>query len=247
MRRPTVGEAIVFGLAVLVALSALRFEPPNYALEPNYSDHLQHEYSSWAFLHIGFRIFSTPRDQWHVHSSHVHMLWPQLPTIYPPGLVLFFLPFGILSNEGILPDARVHMLMVMVLAAAGVLASGQLRRTLRQTYDSSLALVLAFLGTVLFVTWSMDGFIDPLASGLGLLGIYWSRQRARPCPRRTLARALAAVPSLVPVAFRARPRLAPPAADSPLAARTQLDPRWYPRRALRAPASSPTTSCSQTG
>jgi hypothetical protein len=178
VRRPTIGEAVVVGMAVLVGLSATRFAAPNYTLEPRYTDHLQHEYSSWAFLHMGFRIFDTPRDEWVVHAKHVHLLWGQLPTIYPPGLVLFFLPFGIASNEGVLPDPRVHMLMVVVLGAAGVLASAQLFRTVRQTYESSLALVLTFLGAVLFVTWGLNGFIDPLAAGLALLGIYWSRQTA---------------------------------------------------------------------
>ena len=175
MRKPTIGEAVAGVAALLVGLSVARFAGPNYTIESSYTDHLQHEYSSWAFLHIGFHIFDTPREDWDVHAQHVHLLWPQLPTVYPPGLVLFFLPFGIVSNEGLLPDARVHMLMVMVLGAAAVLASAQLLRTIRQTYDSPLALVLAFLGAVLFVTWGLNGFIDPLAAGLALLGIYWSR------------------------------------------------------------------------
>jgi hypothetical protein len=178
VRKPTVGEAVTLGVAVLVGLSVARFAAPNYTIESSYSDHLQHEYSSWAFLHIGFRIFDTPREDWVVHAKHVHLLWPQLPTIYPPGLVLFFVPFGVVSNESVLPDPRVHMLMVMILGAAAVLAAGQLSRTLRQTYEPSLAVVLTFLGAVLFVTWGLNGFIDPLASGLALLGIYWARQAA---------------------------------------------------------------------
>src|SRR5207237_1183122 len=86
----TRGEAVVAGAAVLVGLSAARFAAPNYTLEPSYTDHLLHEYSSWAFLHIGFRIFDTPLGQWHVHAKHVHVLWPRLPTLYPPaaGLAL---------------------------------------------------------------------------------------------------------------------------------------------------------------
>jgi hypothetical protein len=163
-------------VALLVALSVVRFRSPTYALEPFYTDHMQHEYSAWAFLHIGFRVFSTPMEDWHLHARHVHLLWQQLPTIYPPGLVLFFLPFGVASDGGLLPDARVHMLMVMVLGAAAVLASLQLLRTLRLLYEPTLAQVLAVLGTILFVTWGLDGFIDPLAAGLALLGIWWAER-----------------------------------------------------------------------
>jgi hypothetical protein len=39
------GRDAIFGLAVLVALSALSSEPPNYALEPNESDQFNGEYS----------------------------------------------------------------------------------------------------------------------------------------------------------------------------------------------------------
>ncbi len=165
-----------WALAVAIALSTIRFAGPNHTLEPIYTDHLQHEYSAWAFLHIGFRIFDTPSGHWVLHARHVHLFWSQLPTIYPPGLVLFFMPFGIASNEGILADGRVTELMVMVLGAAAVLASFQLHRTLRATYEPALAAILTFLGTILFVTWGLDGFIDPLAAGLALAGIYWSRQ-----------------------------------------------------------------------
>lgn len=171
------GEAVAVGMAALVGLSAMRFAAPNYTLESSYTDHLQHEYSSWAFLHMGFRIFDTPRDEWVVDAKHVHLLWGQLPTIYPLGLVLFFLPFGVASNEGVLPDPRVHMLMVIILGAAGVLASRQLLRSVRQTYELSLAVVLAFLGTVLFVTWGLNGFIDPWRPGWRSSG---STGRGRP-------------------------------------------------------------------
>jgi hypothetical protein len=102
-----------------------------------------------------------------------YALGDSLPAIYPPGLILFFAPFGIASNTGLISDLHVHVLMVMTLAIAGVLASFQLRRTLRATYEPALAAVLTFFGAVLFVRWGLDGFVDPLASGLALLGIYW--------------------------------------------------------------------------
>jgi hypothetical protein len=162
---------------VLVLLSVPRFSPPTYALEWFYTDHLQHEYSAWAFLHIGPRIFALPKTDWgNVHAAHVHLLWDSLPTIYPPGLVLFFMPFAVASNEGLLSDLHVHMLEVMTLGTAGVLASFQLRRTLKLTYDPALAAILTFFGTILFVRWGLDGFIDSLAALLALTGIYWMRR-----------------------------------------------------------------------
>jgi hypothetical protein len=167
----------VVAAAVLVVVSVARFDPPNYALDPVYTDHLQHEYSAWAFLHIGTRIFDTPKNEWgYVHAEHVHLLWEQLPTIYPPGLVVLFLPAGIASNERVLPDRRVHMLMVMVLGMGGVLASLQLRRTLRLTYDPTLAAILTFVGTLLFVTYGLNGFVDSTAAGLALAGLYHARR-----------------------------------------------------------------------
>jgi hypothetical protein len=169
----------LFGAAALVVGSVVRFPRPNYVLDPLYSDHLQHEYSAWAFLHIGLRIFDTPKADWgNVNAAHVHLLWEQIPAIYPPGLIAFFMPFGIASNEQWLADERVHMLMVMVLGVGAVLASFQLVRSLRAAYDPTLAVILAVLGTVLFVTAGLNGFIDPLAAGLALAGSYWAERGA---------------------------------------------------------------------
>lgn len=162
-------------IVVFAVVSVTRFPGPNYTLESNYTDHEQHEYSAWAFLHIGFRIFALPKADWGpVHARHVHLLWDSVPTIYPPGLVAFFMPFGVASNEGWLSDAHVTRLMVMVLGAAGVLAAFQLQRTLRLSYEPVLAAILTFFGAILFISWGLNGFIDSLAAGLALLGIYWT-------------------------------------------------------------------------
>jgi hypothetical protein len=171
-------EPLVAAAAIVaVVASVVRFAPPTYTVEPGWTDHMQHEYDAWAFLQIGFRIFYVPMRDWAgVHALHPHLLWDSLPAIYPPGLVVFFMPFGVASNEGVVSDLHVHMLMVMTLGAAGVLAAFQLRRTLRLSYDPILGAILTFLGAVLFVHWGLDGFIDPLAAGLALLGIYWLRR-----------------------------------------------------------------------
>jgi hypothetical protein len=167
----------MIGLALAVALSVSRFASPSFTLESFYTDHMHHEYASWAFLHIGYRIFDTPLAQWgEIHARHVHLTWAEMPMTYPPGLVFFFLPFGVASNEGLLSDPRVHELMVMTFGAAAVLASFQLHRALRLAYEPVLAAVLTFLGAILFVTWGLDGFVDPLAAGLALTGIVWARR-----------------------------------------------------------------------
>jgi hypothetical protein len=169
----------LLGAAALVVASVVRFPRPNYVLDAVYTDHLQHEYSAWAFLHIGLRIFDTPKSDWgNVNAAHVHLLWEQIPSIYPPGLIAFFMPFGVASNEQWLADERVHMLMVIVLGVGAVLASFQLVRSLRAACEPALAVILAVLGTVLFVTAGLNGFIDPLAAGLALAGIYWAERGA---------------------------------------------------------------------
>ena len=170
-------RAALLAALLVVVVSVPRFSPPTYALESNYTDHMQHEYDAWAFLHIGIQIFYVPMRDWiGVDAPHAHLLWDSLPAIYPPGLVLFFVPFGVASNTGLVSDLHVHLLMVITLGVAAVLASFQLLRTLRLSYEPTLAAVLTFFGTILFVHWGLDGFIDPLAAGLALLGIYWMRQ-----------------------------------------------------------------------
>ena len=160
-------------LALLVAASTLRFGGPHWTLNPNATDHLRHEYAAWAFLQEGFRIFSTPIAEWSVTAAHPHVTWEAFPEVYPPGLVLFFLPFGTISNLGLVPDKVVHILMVMTLAGGAVVASFQLLRTLSLRYEWTLAVLLAVFGTVLYVRFGANGFFDPIAAGVALAGIYW--------------------------------------------------------------------------
>ena len=180
LRRPGVGG--VLGVALLVAASAVRLGGPRWVLEPGYSDHMRHEYAAWALLHIGPRVLTTPISQWHVHAAHPHaQFWTFLPDYYPPGRFAFFLPFGVLSNERVLSDSHTHLLMIMCLAAVAVVAAAMLVRMLRLVYDPSLALVLGAIGAFTFVYWSLNGFIDPLAAGLALTGLYLA-ERGSPGP-----------------------------------------------------------------
>jgi hypothetical protein len=164
---------LVTAFAFLIALSVLRIRGPHHTLEPGYTDHMRHEYAAWAFIHIGPRVWDTPLGHWHVHALHAHRFWELLPEYYPPGLLLLFLPFGVASNLGWIKDTHVHLLMVAALGAAAVFAGAQLIRTLRLNYEPAFALVLGIFGATIFVTWALDGFIDPVAAGLALAGIYW--------------------------------------------------------------------------
>ena len=164
-------------LGVLLAASVARLQAPRYVVESGYTDHLRHAYAAWAFLHIGPRVFDTPIAEWHVAALHPHAdFWPTLPEWYPPGLLVIFMPFGVVSNEGLLSDGRVAMLMVMLLGAAAVAASYALFRALRVNYEPALALLLGALGTIVFVDWALDGFVDPLAAGLAIAGLYWAER-----------------------------------------------------------------------
>jgi hypothetical protein len=168
--------AIAAGLLTIV-VTVPRFATPDYTMEPFYTDHEQHEYSSWMFLHIGPKIFALAKTDWpDVHAAHVHLLWTSVPTIYPPGLVAFFMPFGIASNEGVISDLHVHMLMIIALGMAGVFASVQLSRTLRLSHEPVLAGILTVFGATLFIHWGLNGFIDSLAAGLALTGLYWMQR-----------------------------------------------------------------------
>lgn len=186
---------VVAALALLVAASVARFDRPGYVVEHFYTDHFRHEYAAWAFLHIGLRVFDTPISEWHVHAAHPHPTWPTQPEWYPPGLLVLFMPFGVASNEGLLPDTRVAMLMVMLLGAAAVVAAFAFVRALRLHYGPPLALLLGALGTIVFVHWALDGFVDPLAAGLAIAGIYWS-ERGSP------GRALLALCAALSIHFR---------------------------------------------
>jgi hypothetical protein len=167
---------VVAALALLVAASVARFDRPGYVVEHFYTDQFRHEYAAWAFLHIGLRVFDTPISEWHVHAAHPHPTWPTQPEWYPPGLLVLFMPFGVASNEGLLPDTRVAMLIVMLLGAAAVVAAFMFVRALRLHYEPALALLLGALGTIIFVEWALDGFVDSLAAGLAITGIYWSER-----------------------------------------------------------------------
>jgi hypothetical protein len=168
---------VVGGIALLVAASVSRFDRPGYVVVHFYTDQFRHEYAAWAFLHIGPRVFDTPIAQWHVHAAHPHgNLWPTQPEWYPPGLLVLFMPFGVISNEGLLSDTRVAMLIVMLLGAAAVVAAFAFVRALHLHYEPALALLLGAIGAIVFVDWGLNGFVDPLAAGLAIVGIYWSER-----------------------------------------------------------------------
>jgi hypothetical protein len=155
-----IGTAIVIGVGV----SAWWFGPPHYTIEPDYTDHLKHAYDSWSFLQVGFDVFSEPVIEWEVRARHPHLLWEFWPHPYPIGAVLLFLPFGVASNLGWLPDLAVHWLMVTFLGVAAVWAA---RRFTAQRVG--IAITIFVVGV--FLHWGLNGFYDPLVAGLAVWAI----------------------------------------------------------------------------
>jgi hypothetical protein len=171
---------LVAALVVLVVATVPFLESPRYVVEPGYTDHLRHEYASWAFLQIGYHVFDTPIADWHVGARYPHAdFWTTLPEWYPPGLLVLFMPFGIAANKGFISDATSAMLMVMLLGAAAVLAAYVFFRALELVYEPVLTIVFGVIGLIVFVNWALNGFIDPLAAGVAITGIYLA-ERGRP-------------------------------------------------------------------
>jgi hypothetical protein len=171
---------LVAAVVLLIAGTVPRLESPRYVVEIGYTDHLRHEYAAWAFLQIGLKVFDTPISDWHAGARYPHAeFWTTLPEWYPPGLLLIFMPFGVAANKGLISDSTSAMLMVMMLGAAAVLAAWMFFRTLELVYEPVLAIVLGVIGLIIFVNWALNGFIDPLAAGVAITGIYLA-ERGRP-------------------------------------------------------------------
>ena len=142
----------------------LRFNPYYFAdLQNVYTDHLRHEYVSWVFLQVGFKVFSTPLGEIasQVYALHPHLTWEMHPSLYPLGMVLYFLPFGILSNLGILNDILVHKLMVFSFLGAAYLCIYYFTLEWKESKLGLCAYVLAptlfYLSTTF---WALNGFYD---------------------------------------------------------------------------------------
>lgn len=146
-----------------------------------YTDHLRHEYVSWLFLNVGFKVFNTPigifRSQ--VPSINPHPYWDVHPTIYPLGNILYFIPFGLLSNLGIINDIAVHKLMIFSFLVGAHLSVYYFVMEL-QRIGGNFRLFLMILISSLFYThivfWSLNGFYDVIAVLLIILSVKYYKE-----------------------------------------------------------------------
>jgi len=176
-------ELSIIALTIGCFLAVFTFEPDTYTLAAGYTDHLRHSYSAWASLQIGVDVMRTPIAEWQVVATHPHVTWTDRPHLYPAGSLLVFLPFGLLSNLGILADPRVHQLAVLAFVTAGGVVSLQLKRLSERQLAWYLGLPVVLTGVFLFLWWGWNGFYDSLVAGAGLYGI---DQYRRDKPKRAL-------------------------------------------------------------
>lgn len=160
----------------------LYFNPYSFAdLEKHYTDHMRHEYASWLFLNVGFKVFNTPIGvlSSQVPSLNPHPTWPMHPSIYPLGNILYFIPFGILSNLGIINDITVHKLMILSFLTGAHLAVYYFVKELKRI-GYNFRLFLMILLTSIFYThivfWSLNGFYDVVAILLIILSIKYYKE-----------------------------------------------------------------------
>ena len=79
-----------------------------------------------------------PIAQWDFGALRPFISWASVPSLYPIGVQLLFMPFGLVNNTGLLPEGVVNMLMVMLLGIGGVSATWLLYRALSECYPKVL-------------------------------------------------------------------------------------------------------------
>jgi hypothetical protein len=173
---PTLSRWICVWLAVGVVHVVPLFSSPTHSLNPLYTDHRRHTYAAWALLNIGTDIYTTPIAQWDFGALRPFISWAPIPSLYPIGSQLLFLPFGVVNNTGLLPEGVVNMLIVMVLGIGGVGAIWLLYRGVNESYPSVLIGSVLVLAGPLSVFWGLNGFFDTIATALALYGVVAYRQ-----------------------------------------------------------------------
>jgi hypothetical protein len=143
-------------------------------LENVYTDHLRFEYISWSFLQVGFRVFSAPLGEIAplVNALNPHLYWTMHPSLNPLGMVFYFLPFGIMSNLGILNDITVNKLMVFSFLVGAYLCVYYFTLNLNKSKQDLVTFVLLPIVFYLSSTyWALNGFYDVVPILLIILSI----------------------------------------------------------------------------
>jgi hypothetical protein len=159
-------------LAVVVCFVAVLFgTSPVHSLDPLYTDHLHHAYAAWALLNIGPEVFTTPIADWEFGALRPFVNWASLPYLYPFGSLVLFLPFGVVTNLGLLPASVVNLAMVLFFGLGGVGATWLLARALREVSHPLLVGSVLPVAAPLYVFWGLNGFFDTVAAAVALYGV----------------------------------------------------------------------------
>jgi len=129
-----------------------------------YTDHYRHMRFAWESLSIGLRVYVTPMRDFAFIGEPLAYNWVNTEYLYPPGALLAFLPFALLTYGGVLPFTPVATGLVCLFALAAAYASVRLWREglARSASFESRALWTA-LAACLFVhgiAWGLFGQYD---------------------------------------------------------------------------------------
>lgn len=149
--------SLAFWLILLAANSN------SYAtLENWYTDHMRHPYSAVLFTHVGFSIFDTPLGKPASNDSSFYkfVTWPEMPHLYPIGSIFFFLPFGLLLEQGVAQLLVVKMEIALFLLVSHVCLYYFLKHFWKQRMNLSLKTLSVYLFYVILVVSSANGMFD---------------------------------------------------------------------------------------
>ncbi len=163
-------EIIVLTILIICTIEIVVNPSNTGTLEHFYTDHMREEWTAWCFLQLGFKEFYTPvkviaRE---CKSLHPHPFWAMNPVDRPLGCILVFLPFGILSNLGILPDVVVHKLEIFVITLQAV---GAIYLVLKHIKNRFVKIMyLTFLSPYI-IHWALNGIYDSAVLFFVILGL----------------------------------------------------------------------------
>jgi len=172
--------SLFLSVSFLFWIAVVSINPfPTASLEGTYTDHLNYETTAWFFLQKGFDVFKTPMGELaqNCHALHPHTTWSELPYDKTLGNLIFFIPFGVISNLGILSDVVVHKLIICLLILIAHIAIYYFIDELRNRHTvlaASVALSVIFYLSLMH--WSLNGIPDAISILFIILTIRFLRE-----------------------------------------------------------------------
>jgi hypothetical protein len=127
---------IVLSLVIWLLLLAVNTNPLA-TFEGWYTDNARHTYTSSLFLKDGFSVFSQPLGTLANvdNSSFKFVTWPEMPHLYPLGSIFLFLPFGILTQNGLAAVLSFKLEIVIFLVFAHICLYFFLKTYLKKNWE----------------------------------------------------------------------------------------------------------------